>query len=68
MTANYNEIDPKAAATLRELIKRGIIAQGVVDERSLSMFDEPTSRDSSNVISSQAPARGVIRSPCELGR
>jgi site-specific DNA-cytosine methylase len=31
----YNEIDPKAAAWLRELIKEGHIADGVVDERSI---------------------------------
>ena len=31
----YNEIDPKAAAWLRELIKDGHIARGVVDERSI---------------------------------
>ena len=35
MTAYYNEIDPLAAATLRELIKRGHIAPGEVDERSI---------------------------------
>ena len=35
MTAYYNEIDPKAAATLRQLIKRCVIAPGVVDERSI---------------------------------
>jgi len=35
MTAYYNEFDPKAAAWLRELIKRGLIADGVVDERSI---------------------------------
>ena len=35
MSAYYNEHDPKAAATLRELIKRGIIADGEVDERSI---------------------------------
>lgn len=33
--AYYNEIDPNAAAWLRELIKRGHIADGVVDERSI---------------------------------
>ena len=33
--AYYNEIDPKAAAWLRELIKQGHIAQGEVDERSI---------------------------------
>lgn len=35
MAAYYNEIDPKAAAWLRELIKQGHIADGVVDERSI---------------------------------
>ncbi len=35
MTAYYNEIDPKAAAWLRELIKQGHIAPGDVDERSI---------------------------------
>jgi DNA (cytosine-5)-methyltransferase 1 len=33
--AYYNEFDPKAAAWLRELIKRGLIADGEVDERSI---------------------------------
>lgn len=32
----YNEFDPKAAAWLRELIKEGHIAPGVVDERSIA--------------------------------
>jgi len=31
----YNEIDPKAAAWLRELIKNNLIADGIVDERSI---------------------------------
>lgn len=31
----YNEIDPKAAAWLRALIERNLIAPGVVDERSI---------------------------------
>jgi DNA (cytosine-5)-methyltransferase 1 len=35
MTAYYNEIDTFAAAWLRELIKAGHIAPGVVDERSI---------------------------------
>lgn len=35
MTAYYNEIDPFAAAWLRELIKAGAIAPGDVDERSI---------------------------------
>src|SRR5687767_11996100 len=33
--AYYNEIDPKAAAWLRELVARGLIAPGDVDERSI---------------------------------
>ena len=32
----YNEHDPKAAAWLRELIKRGHIPNGIVDERSIA--------------------------------
>lgn len=32
----YNEIDPSAAAWIRELIKRGLIPNGVVDERSIT--------------------------------
>ena len=36
MSAYYNEIDPYAAAWLRNLIKDGHIADGVVDERSIS--------------------------------
>jgi len=35
MTAYYNEIDPGAAAWLRELIKAGAIAPGEVDERDI---------------------------------
>lgn len=35
MSAFYNEIDPQAAAWLRELIKQGHIAPGDVDERSI---------------------------------
>jgi DNA (cytosine-5)-methyltransferase 1 len=35
VTAYYNEIDPFAAAWLRELIKAGHIASGEVDERSI---------------------------------
>lgn len=35
MSAFYNENDPKAAAWLRELIKEGHIAPGIVDERSI---------------------------------
>ena len=36
MSAYYNEIDPFAAAWLRELIKAGHIAPGDVDERSIA--------------------------------
>ena len=35
MTAFYNEIDPFAAEWLRELIKSGHIAPGIVDTRSI---------------------------------
>ena len=35
MSAYYNEIDPFAAEWLRQLIKAGHIADGVVDERSI---------------------------------
>ena len=35
MPAYYNEIDPKAAAWLRELIRRNLIAPGDVDNRSI---------------------------------
>jgi DNA (cytosine-5)-methyltransferase 1 len=35
MLAYYNEVDPFAAAWLRELIKAGCIAPGEVDERSI---------------------------------
>ncbi len=34
--AYYNENDPKAAAWLRELIRAGLITNGVVDERSIA--------------------------------
>ena len=34
--AYYNEFDKKAAAWLRELIRRGLIANGDVDERSIN--------------------------------
>lgn len=34
-SAYYNEIDPYAAQWLRNLIRRGLIAQGEVDERSI---------------------------------
>jgi DNA (cytosine-5)-methyltransferase 1 len=40
VAAYYNEIDPFAAAWLRELIKAGLIADGEVDERSIE-FVQP---------------------------
>ena len=36
MSAYYNEFDPFAAQWLRELIKKGLIADGEVDERSIT--------------------------------
>lgn len=36
MPAYYNEFDPRAAAWLRELIAEGLIADGDVDERSIT--------------------------------
>lgn len=36
VNAYYNEFDPKAAAWLRELIRSGLIADGDVDERSIT--------------------------------
>jgi len=36
MIAYYNENDPAAAAWLRELMRRGLVAPGDVDERSIS--------------------------------
>lgn len=36
MSAYYNEFDPKTAAWLRQLIKNGDIAEGEVDERSIT--------------------------------
>jgi DNA (cytosine-5)-methyltransferase 1 len=36
MTAYYNDIDKSVCAWLRELIKHGLIADGVVDERSVT--------------------------------
>lgn len=35
MKAYYNEFDPKAAAWLRQLIKNGLIMDGIVDDRSI---------------------------------
>ena len=36
MISYYNEIDPYAAQWLRNLIARGLIAPGDVDERSIT--------------------------------
>ncbi len=36
MSSYYNEFDKKTAAWLRELIKRGLIADGEVDDRSIT--------------------------------
>lgn len=36
MTVYYNEYDKKAAAWLRELIELGLIAKGIVDDRSIA--------------------------------
>lgn len=36
MSAYYNEIEPSAVAWLRELIKAGLIADGIVDDRSIT--------------------------------
>lgn len=35
MTVYYNEYDPEAASWLREIIKKGLIADGEVDDRSI---------------------------------
>ena len=39
MTAFYNEIDPNAAEWLRQLIKAGHIAPGIVEEKSIVELD-----------------------------
>jgi len=67
MTAYYNEIDPKAAATLRELIKRGVIAPGVVDDRSIVDVRPADLKDLASVISSQAQGSGAMRLSLRAG-
>lgn len=65
MTAYYNEIDPVACAALRELIASGVIADGVVDERSIKEvqpddlrgFDQVHSHRSSRRKSSERCSR-----------
>jgi DNA (cytosine-5)-methyltransferase 1 len=42
MSAYYNECDPFAAQWLRELIKAGLIADGEVDERSITELVRPS--------------------------
>lgn len=37
----YNEHDPKAAAWLRQLIAEGLIPDGIVDERSITIKTLP---------------------------
>jgi DNA (cytosine-5)-methyltransferase 1 len=41
----YNEFDPFAAEWLRELIKEGLIPEGVVDERSIAEVDPADVRE-----------------------
>jgi len=41
VSAYYNEIDAEKAAWIRELIKRGAVAPGEVDERSMSGLANP---------------------------
>ena len=45
MAVYYNEFDPKAAAWLRQLIKQGSIADGIVDERSIIDVDAKDLKD-----------------------
>lgn len=42
--AYYNEYDPFAAAWLRNLIAEGLLARGVVDERSSRRLPQPSSK------------------------
>ena len=41
MMVYYNEIDPQKAAWLRELIQRGVVADGEVDTRSIKEVSAP---------------------------
>jgi DNA (cytosine-5)-methyltransferase 1 len=45
MSAYYNENDPKAAAWLSELMRRGAIAKGDIDERSITEVQASDLRD-----------------------
>lgn len=49
MAAFYNEIDPKAAAVLRQLITNNVIAPGVVDTRSIEDIKPDELRDYTQV-------------------
>ncbi len=61
-TAYYNEIDPFAAAWLRNLIDAGCIAPGVVDTRSIEEVTANDLKDSHSAISSPGSASGLT--PC----
>lgn len=61
MAAYYNEFDPFAAACLRELIKNNLIADGEVDERSLTMFELMNCEDLPSAISLPASVVGALR-------
>lgn len=65
--AYYNEIDERAVAWLNELIKRGVIADGVVDARPLQEVDPDDLRGFTqcHFLELRAAPRGVARrSPC----
>ena len=63
MTAYYNENDAGAVAWLRELIKRGLIADGIVDDRSIVRTYSPmTLRTLPSATSSPALVGGPL--PC----
>lgn len=54
MSAYYNEIEPFAAAWLRNLIAAGHIAPGDVDERSIEDVRPDDLRAYGNAINAQA--------------
>ena len=62
VSAYYNEIDPQAAAWLRELIARGLIAHGVVDTRSIEEIKPYELRDFTQCHFLQVSACG--HTPC----
>ena len=45
MSVYYNEIDPFCVAVLRECIKRGVISDGIVDDRSIEEVDPKDLRE-----------------------